>query len=276
MKKLRTLAFRFVVYSILLCTLFLSTTFQSIASTNVKVYFDGKLMEFGTNANDPAPYIKEGRTLIPFRRIFEALGMDVSWDPTLRMVTANGNDIEMTLYIGKKIALVNGEEKELDVAAEITDGRTFVPLRFVSENCGADVAWDDSTKSVYITMPENMPSSSGETPPAVERKSLGDETTYQDMTFSFDEVVVKEVEGTNDVRITVKGKTNIKGSTLLLELYSTTGKSVKVRVYAQPSQSDTYEFSGSAFASKSFVPEVMYVTTPFKDEKYIRIARYDI
>jgi len=52
--------------------LFLSTTLQSIASTNVKVYFNGKLMEFGTSANDPAPYIKEGRTLIPFRRIFEA------------------------------------------------------------------------------------------------------------------------------------------------------------------------------------------------------------
>jgi len=63
------------------------------------------------------------------------------------MVTAKGNGIEMTLYIGGKIAIVNGEEKELDVPAEITDDRTFVPLRFVSENCGAVVAWDDSTKS---------------------------------------------------------------------------------------------------------------------------------
>jgi len=153
MKNLKSRAFRFVVYTTLLCMLFLSTTLQSIASTNVKVYFNGKLMEFGTSANDPAPYIKEGRTLIPFRRIFEALGMDVGWDPVLRMVTAKGNGIEMTLYIGGKIAIVNGEEKELDVPAEITDDRTFVPLRFVSENCGAVVAWDDSTKSVYITMP---------------------------------------------------------------------------------------------------------------------------
>ncbi|GAE88535.1 copper amine oxidase N-terminal domain-containing protein [Acetivibrio straminisolvens] len=223
MKKLKSLAFRFVVYTTLLCMLFLSTALQSIASTNVKVYFNGKLMEFGTNSNDPPPYIKEGRTLIPFRRIFEALGMDVGWDPALRMVTAKGNDIEMTLYIGNKIAIVNGQEKELDVAAEITDGRTFVPLRFVSENCGAEVAWDDSTKSVYITLPENVPSSSGEP----ERKSLGEETTYEDLTFSFDEVVIKEVEGTNNNRIAIMGKTNLKNATLLLEVFDNYGNSKK-------------------------------------------------
>jgi len=230
-------------------------------------------MEFGTNADDPAPYIKEGRTLIPFRRIFEALGMDVGWDPVLRMVTAKGNNIEMTLYIGKKIALVNGQEKELDVPAEITNNRTFVPLRFVSENCGADVAWDDSTKSVYITMPA---SSSGEPLPVVEKKSLGSEYTYKDMTFSLDEIEIKEVEGTNEVRIYVKGKTNKEDSTFLLELYNASGRSVKIRLYALPSLSEPYELAGSTFVSKSFVPKVMYVTTPFNDEKYITVGIYSL
>jgi len=269
-------AFRFVVYTTLLCMLFLSTTLQSIASTNVKVYFNGKLMEFGTSANDPAPYIKEGRTLIPFRRIFEALGMDVGWDPVLRMVTAKGNGIEMTLYIGGKIAIVNGEEKELDVPAEITDDRTFVPLRFVSENCGAVVAWDDSTKSVYITMPNNIPSSPGEILPTVERKSLGSEFKYKDLAVSFDEIIIEEIEKTNDVKITVKGKTNIEDSTFILELYNASGRSVKVRAFAIPSQSDTHKVVGSVFVSKSFVPKVMYVTIPYIDERYIRIGMYDL
>jgi len=47
------------------------------------IFLTVNLWNSETSANDPAPYIKEGRTLIPFRRIFEALGMDVGWDPVL-------------------------------------------------------------------------------------------------------------------------------------------------------------------------------------------------
>lgn len=275
MKKLKTLAFHFVIYSILLCMLLLSTTFQSIASTNVKVYFDGKQMEFGTDANDPAPYIKDGRTLIPFRRIFEALGMDVSWDAALRMVVAKGKDIEMMIFIGENFALVNGEERELDVAAEITADRTFVPLRFVSENCGADVAWDDSTKSVYITMPEEIPSSSGEELPPVERKGMGDETTHNDMTFSFDEVTIKDVEGTDNIRIAIMGKTNLEDSTLLLEVFDNSGASKKAMAYAQPSESEPYDFWASLYMRNTFKPEYMVVMYQNEDGKYVEIAQYE-
>ncbi|HOQ38105.1 MAG TPA: copper amine oxidase N-terminal domain-containing protein, partial [Acetivibrio sp.] len=125
MKKAKSFTLYFFIYSFMICSLFLSTTLSIHASisTNVKVYINGELMEFGRDANDPGPYIKEGRTLIPFRRIFEALDMEVSWDAKERMVTAIGNDIEMKLYIGKTNAYVNGEEKTLDVPAEITDGR---------------------------------------------------------------------------------------------------------------------------------------------------------
>ena len=55
-------------------------------------------------------------------------------------------------------ASVNGEVTELDVPARLVDGRTLVPLRFVSEALGAQVKWDDPTQTVTIlaAVPQEM------------------------------------------------------------------------------------------------------------------------
>ena len=286
MKKSKAFALHLFIYSFLLSTLFLSTTLPSNASisTNVKVYIDGKLMEFGREANDPGPYIRDGRTLIPLRRIFEALDMEVLWDDKERMVTATGNDIEMKLYINKTIAYVNGKEETLDVPAEITDDRTFVPLRFVSENCGAEVEWDDSTKSVFITLPkeitspeDDVPGGSGSTDvPVVERKNLGEEVTYNGMTFSFDLVEMRDVPGNVLGQLYIEGKTNIKNSTLLLEVFDQTNYSIRTRAYAQPSDTGIYDFVATFNTSKSFVPSYMYVYASDKNGNRILIGKYKI
>ncbi len=284
MKKSKAFALRFFIYSFLICSLFLSTTLFSNASisTNVKVYIDGKLMEFGREANDPGPYIKEGRTLIPFRRIFEALDMEVLWDAQERMVTATGNGIEMKLYIGKTNAYVNGEEKTLDVPAEITDGRTFVPLRFVSENCGAKVEWDDSTKSVFITLPKEITSPEDDVPggsgsidvPVVARKKLGEEVTYKTMTFSFDSVELVDMPGIFDKKLYIKGKTNVKGSELLLKIFDKTRSSIKTVAYAQNSESGIYDLIATSYVSKSFIPAYMFVYTYDENGNLIQIADF--
>lgn len=290
MKKSKDFALHLFIYSFLFSTLFQLITFPSHASisTNVKVYIDGKLMEFGREANDPGPYIKDGRTLIPFRRIFESLDMEVLWDDKERMVTATDNDIEMKLYINKTIAYVNGEEKTLDVPAEITDNRTFVPLRFVSENCGAKVEWDDSTKSVFITLPEEITSPGKDMPggpgsidvPVVERKNLGEEITYNAMTFSFDSVELVDMPGISDKKLRIKGKTNVEGSTLWLEIYnenieSNNYKVMKTRAFAQPSESDIYDFTATLYVSKSFIPDYMYVYAEDNAGRLIKIAYYE-
>ena len=54
------------------------------------------------------------------------------------------------LEIGSDKATVNGETKELDVPAFVKDGRTFLPIRFISEALGANVDWDAATKTVTI------------------------------------------------------------------------------------------------------------------------------
>ena len=100
--------------------------------------------------SDVPPYVKDGRTLAPIRAILEALGMTVSWDDATQTATAVKADITISVTINSNIAIVNGEQKTLDVPAEITNGRTFVPVRFFGEALGMIVDWDGYTKTVII------------------------------------------------------------------------------------------------------------------------------
>ena len=100
--------------------------------------------------SDVPPYVKEGRTLAPIRAILEALGMIVSWDGTTQTATAIKGDITISVTINSNIAIVNGIQKTLDVPAEITNGRTFVPVRFFAEALNMNVDWDGYTKTVII------------------------------------------------------------------------------------------------------------------------------
>lgn len=99
---------------------------------------------------DVAPYIKGGRTLVPLRFMETALGAEVKWDGAARSATLKTKDTEIHVTIGQTTARVNGEAVTLDVPAEIKGGRTFVPLRFISENLGANVEYDNDTKTIAI------------------------------------------------------------------------------------------------------------------------------
>ena len=101
---------------------------------------------------DTPHIIDNGRTLVPMRAIFEALGAGVNWDGATNTVTASVGDTEIQLVIGGK-AFKNGASVDLDVPAKLYEGRTMVPLRFVSEALGASVDWDGSTQTVIITSP---------------------------------------------------------------------------------------------------------------------------
>lgn len=100
---------------------------------------------------DVAPTIVEGRSVVPLRFIGEKLGATIAWDPVEKMVTYTTDNAVIELWIDKKFALVNGIETYLDVAPFIVNGRTVVPLRFVSENLGAEVEWISGTREIIIT-----------------------------------------------------------------------------------------------------------------------------
>ncbi len=97
------------------------------------------------------PVIKNGRVLVPMRNIFEALGAEVSWDGDKKQVTGVLDDTTITLVIGQTAARKNGTEVTLDVPAEILNGSTLVPVRFISESLDAKVLWNQETKTVTVT-----------------------------------------------------------------------------------------------------------------------------
>ena len=101
--------------------------------------------------NDVAPVIVNGRTMLPIRFIAEALGATVDWNDAEKKVTIKSDDKEIVIYIGSDTAYINGVAEKLDVKAFIKDNRTYLPLRFISENLGADVQWIAEEKKVVIT-----------------------------------------------------------------------------------------------------------------------------
>lgn len=105
---------------------------------------------------DVSPSIIEGRTMLPIRYAAAPLGADVSWDNETRKVTVSLGETKMELWIGQSNALVNGSTVPIDpdnvnVKPLIINGRTMLPLRFVTEALGCDVQWDAVTKKVTIT-----------------------------------------------------------------------------------------------------------------------------
>lgn len=99
---------------------------------------------------DVPPLIKRGRTLVPLRAIFEQLGAVVTWDSKTKTVQAIKGSTTVILKIGSNLALINGNEVTLDVPAEISKGRTLIPIRFVSESFGAEVSWNPQLQLVKI------------------------------------------------------------------------------------------------------------------------------
>jgi len=113
---------------------------------DLDTYVAGRKVSF-----DVRPQVKEGRTLMPIRALVEALGATVSWDPATRTVTIVRGAKEVKISIGSRVATVGSAEVSMDVAAEIQDGRTLIPVRFVSEGLGLNVTWLADSRSIVVT-----------------------------------------------------------------------------------------------------------------------------
>lgn len=121
--------------------------FSGVASAQeISVIIDNKKVEF-----DVKPVIENGRTMVPFRKLFEQLGLKVDWDEGQRTASAYSKDSSATVKIGGKYAYVNGRIVELDLLPKIVSGRTLVPVRFISEAFGSEVKWDSQKQVVSIT-----------------------------------------------------------------------------------------------------------------------------
>lgn len=114
----------------------LTTISMQIGNKHVALNNENKIL-------DAAPLISQNRTMVPLRFIAEAFGADVSWAQDTKTVTI--------VIDGKVLTMrINQDLEGFGAAPIISNGRTMVPISYISKELGANVIWVPSTKTVAI------------------------------------------------------------------------------------------------------------------------------
>jgi hypothetical protein len=124
---------------------FAATAAAPSAQEAITVLVDGRPLTF-----DVPPRIDRGRVLVPWRGLMEYLGYAVEYDAATRRIMTGGAGRRIEMQVESTAATLNGVPVELDVPAQVSEGRTLVPLRFVAEALGYSVRWDGATRRVII------------------------------------------------------------------------------------------------------------------------------
>jgi hypothetical protein len=149
--------FRSTIVAALTLAILGTTGLNTEAQTGpIRVLVNGEEARF-----DVPPVEIGGRLLVPLRGVFERLGANVRWEPAAQRITATTSAKTIELVVGQRDAAVDGKPVVMDVPPMVIQGRTMVPLRFVSEALGAFVQWQAATRTVSITLPVAEPAPPG-------------------------------------------------------------------------------------------------------------------
>lgn len=126
---------------------------QADAAASVQILLDGYPLAFSGE-----PMVVNGTTLVPFRSISEALGIQVTWNQAAKTISAvkgeGAETIHVQLTLNSKTAKVNNTSVKLAVAPRSVTGNTLIPLSFFSQQFGAKVNWDQASRTVSIASPQ--------------------------------------------------------------------------------------------------------------------------
>lgn len=140
----------YIILTFFICQLLIPI--QALAAvSNVRVVLNGQNLDF-----DVPPVIESGRTLVPFRKIGEAMGAQVNWDQETKTINASKAGKTIILKLGDFTAYIDGSPIKLDMPPIMRKDRTLMPLRFFSEAFGAQVSWKNETRTVMINTGEKI------------------------------------------------------------------------------------------------------------------------
>lgn len=116
---------------------------EDLTTINMQIGNNGVVLNNENKILDAAPLISQNRTMVPLRFIAEAFGANVSWAQDTKTVTI--------VIDGKVLTMrINQELEGFGAAPIISNGRTMVPISYISKELGANVIWVPSTKTVAI------------------------------------------------------------------------------------------------------------------------------
>ncbi len=110
----------------------------------------------GVKEIDVAPFITNGSTMIPLRGLIEEMGGKITWDGETQTIGVDNGKYKITLQICNHLVYVEDPvygsvRYTLLNYPIISENRTFIPVRFVSEQLGYNVLWDGATGTVTIS-----------------------------------------------------------------------------------------------------------------------------
>ncbi|WP_435925382.1 N-acetylmuramoyl-L-alanine amidase [Paenibacillus sp. DYY-L-2] len=142
----------FSVFMFFAMFLFVLPQIGQAASASTSIYLDGKALTLPENGE--VRNVK-GNVMIPIRVVVEELGFDVEWKKQTRTVTIQQTGTVLKLVVDKTTATVNGKEIKLAAAPILATDTTLVPLRFVGEQMGLTVSWNNEKKAAYLITPDS-------------------------------------------------------------------------------------------------------------------------
>lgn len=196
------------ILSLIIAVTILIISIGAYCDSDITVTLDGRELSF-----DVPPQIIDGRTLVPMRAIFEALGAEVDWNGELQHIIAQTQNKHIDMFVGSDTMSVTqkgdtfAEMIRLDVPPQIIGERALVPVRAVSESLDCDVLWDGDSKTVIITSNKTVTS-----PPPSDIPIAYDDTEERKAHYMRDfEILscVKNADG--DYVITYKLRTFLEG-----------------------------------------------------------------
>ncbi|MEQ8236404.1 MAG: stalk domain-containing protein [Syntrophomonadaceae bacterium] len=103
-----------------------------------------------TQVMDVAPYAKNNRTYLPVRYVAYTMGLtddQIRWSPLIpNTVTLTNGTTTVILNIGSPIMYKNGVPMMMDVAPEVSNYRTCLPIAWVAQAFGYTATWDGALK----------------------------------------------------------------------------------------------------------------------------------
>lgn len=135
---------------VLIIAVVLATSCAYAEQMDIRVLLNGNDVEY-----DVKPFVENQTVLVPIRKTFESLGMTVNWDDETKTAFAFGNGTAIILKLDSKEAVVMDQKVELLAPPRAVEGRLLVPLRFIAESLGAEVKWEQETKTVRIETTKN-------------------------------------------------------------------------------------------------------------------------
>lgn len=131
-----------LLLTVALSSAVLGSSFAS--STSYKISISGSSASYDGVA-------VSGRVLIPVKAIESFNGIKMNWNSTTKQLKLQKGDSTVLLTTGKNVALINNKSVSLDVPVTIINGRTLVPIRFISEALNYNVELNPSAKLITIS-----------------------------------------------------------------------------------------------------------------------------